>query len=157
MNRFLLMLLVALVGVPVLVMSFAYIRNKTGGPELWAYDDTVKALKRMSKDPDSLVIKEYFIVKKPNDTLENIYVCGIADGKNSFGAMSGGNRFVSISMRSIKAETFDFVNLVTDRDANYMQAVQLERLVPFDSVYWNEMCVDEKHPAIKFMDYLKWL
>jgi hypothetical protein len=101
-------LVILIVAIPVVIIAGAYIRNKAIGPAGWAEENTLKALKAKMKDPESMAIRSSYIVQrsKGDDSVE-IFVCGIVDGKNSFGGYTGGVRFASRSVSSKRFNTFD--------------------------------------------------
>lgn|SRR5450830_537924 len=151
--KFLKWLALIVVAVPVLLVGGMYIRNVTVGAEGWAKDDAAKALKEKMKDPDSMVIRSEYIVKSIAPTGdEQIAVCGIVDGKNGFGAFTGGLRFVAISYHDTKAKTFKTYSVEMDNTsiADRATAKQVKQLTAFEEVYWNKNCVDDTHPALVF-------
>lgn len=142
-------LLILLVTIPVILVASVYLRNKVVGPTGWAEDNTIKGLRSKMKNPDSMIIRESFFVHKVNDRGdEEISVCGIVDGKNSFGGYAGGTRFASnsVSYKAIGAFNTAFVE-IEDAEQKAL-ASRVKRLSPFEAVYWNEHCVDDTHPAI---------
>ncbi|MBI3712631.1 MAG: hypothetical protein HY253_06685 [Burkholderiales bacterium] len=143
-------LLILLVSIPIVLITSVYVRNKAIGPAGWAEDNTVKALKAYMKDPDSMVVRSSYTLSSTNaDGDMEIRICGIVDGKNSFGGYTGGTRFVSKSVRNKRFETFD-TNFVKIEDSEETaRALKLEMLSGFDKVYWNEYCVDSAHPPTK--------
>ncbi|PHV26377.1 hypothetical protein CSQ93_20030 [Janthinobacterium sp. BJB426] len=142
---------VLIIGVPSLMAAGYYVRNKMAGPDGWAKDDALKALKAKMKDPDSTVIRSSYLVhkRKDSETME-IVVCGIVDGKNGFGAYTGGTRFVSVSADNEKLNTFD--TYIVEMDEASMQDREASKkgisLTSFEEVYWNGYCVDAQHPAL---------
>jgi hypothetical protein len=139
---------VVVLGIPVLLVASIYTRNKAVGPQGWAEDDTIKKLQAKMKDPDSMVIRSSFFVWVNKGDYTEIRMCGIVDGKNSFGGYTGGSRFVSVS-RSYK-DTFDnfIVELDNSSASDRAAAERIGTVTPFEKVYWNEYCVDESHPAL---------
>lgn len=132
--------------VPALLIAGIFVRNKAVGPVGWAHDNTVTRLKALMKDPDSLVIRSSYVVEMPEGDGSTIGVCGIVDGKNSFGGFTGGSRFVSSSSRT--PNTFD-TNVVVMEDISQTEtAHSVGMLSGFESVYWNAYCVDPSHPAL---------
>lgn len=144
-------LVIVLIGIPVVLVGGIYIRNKAVGPVGWAEDNAMKALRGMMKDPDSMVIRSSFIVRKPNTSGgEDIAICGIVDGKNGFGGYTGGTRFVSVSLTTNGSygETFDTRTIQIEDSAEKAKAVDVKMLSGFEKVYWNDNCVDAEHPAL---------
>jgi len=138
-----------IVAIPVIFVAGVYVHNKAIGPVGWAQDNTEKALKRMMKDPDSMVVRSSYVVQKTDDSGDQlIYVCGIVDGKNSFGGYAGGSRFASKSTYSKRFETFDTQSVHMEDAAQQRAAKQVGMLSGFDKVYWNDWCVDSEHPAV---------
>ena len=142
-------ILIVVVAIPVLLVAGIYIRNKSVGPEGWAKDNTEKKLVASMKDPDSMVIRSYYFVKNTAaNGDEEIYMCGIVDGKNSFGAYTGGTRFASRSTSSKSLNTFDTWDVQMDSEERKATASRLGRLSAFEEVYWNKWCVDSQHPPL---------
>ena len=99
--KYLLIAVVVLViGVPSLMAAGYYVRNKMAGPDGWAKDDALKALKAKMKDPDSTVIRSSYLVhkRKDSETME-IVVCGIVDGKTT-GVTKANKRKASTEKRN---------------------------------------------------------
>jgi hypothetical protein len=137
------------IAVPLLLIAAAYIRNKAVGPTGWAEDNTMKELRAKMKDPDSLVIKSsYFVHRLDSEGDEEILMCGILDGKNSFGGYTGGMRFTSRSVSSERLGTFDTYTVEMEDPEQKAAASTVNMLSAFEKVYWNEYCVDEKHPPL---------
>lgn len=137
------------IAVSVALMGGIYVHNKAIGPVGWAQDNTVKALREKMKDPDSMVIRSSYVVEKAdNKGNQFIYICGIVDGKNSFGGYGGGTRFASKSEYSQSLDTFDTWSVQMDDPEQQRTADSVGMLSAFDSVYWNDWCVDATHPAV---------
>ncbi|WP_241988151.1 hypothetical protein [Dokdonella fugitiva] len=138
-----------IVALPVVLIAGIYIHNKAIGPVGWAQDNTEKALREHMKDPGSMVIRSSYVVQK-TDAKGNqlIYICGIVDGKNSFGGYAGGTRFASKSEYSKALDTFDTWSVQIEDPEQERSAREVGMLSGFDSVYWNDWCVDASHPAI---------
>jgi hypothetical protein len=131
------------VAVPFVLTASIYIRNKAVGPAGWAQDNTVKALKEHMKDPSSMVIESSYVVQKTDDKGHQlISICGIVDGRNSFGGYSGGTRFASQSTYSKSAETFYTLAVQMEDPKKQRTAKEVGMLSAFDIVYWNDWCVD---------------
>jgi hypothetical protein len=138
-----------IVAVPVVLIASIYIRNKAIGPAGWAQDNTVKALKERMKDPSSMVIRSSYVVQKMDDKgNQTISICGIVDGRNGFGGYAGGTRFASKSEYSKSLETFDTSSVQMEDPEQERTAKEVGMLSGFDSVYWNDWCVDATHPAV---------
>ena len=133
-------ILFSIVGVFVLFAGGSYVRNKIIGPEGWALDKTEAKLKSMMKDPASTEIRsaQAFVNADPKTGAKVIHICGVVDGKNSFGAYSGGTRFVSRSVAT--ADTFDTyeVDLEDPEDVSLSRAANLPSA--FEKVYWAPYC-----------------
>lgn len=149
--KFLKWLAIVVVGVPVLLMAGIYVRNKSVGPVGWAEDNTIKALKAKMKDPDSMVVRSSYFVQTATPTGDTeISMCGIADGRNSYGGYAGGTRFVSVSLDSKSTNTFDTYIVQMDESSatERAESKQVKMLTGFEKVYWNGHCVDGAHPAL---------
>lgn len=111
------------------------------------------SISNLLKDPSSAQFSDEFLVENlPDDSgYQNINVCGLVNGKNSFGAFSGSTRFV--------------VALVVNRSQNILEATDSElddgndqatlstenqenKETVFEQVYWNKMCINSQHPAM---------
>ncbi len=140
---------VFLVAIPIVFVAGVYVRNKAVGPVGWAEDNTIKALKAKMKDPDSMVIRSSFVIQRTNEKNDTeIFICGIVDGKNSFGGYAGGTPFASRSVSSKALGTFDTYSVEMEDWKSKETAKQVKRLSPFESVYWNDYCVDSTHPPL---------
>ncbi|MBA5686964.1 hypothetical protein [Rugamonas apoptosis] len=151
MMKFLKWLAIVVLLVPVLLVAGFYVRNKAVGPAGWAEDNTIKTLRARMKDPDSMVIRSSYFVRKVAASGDvEIAMCGIVDGKNSFGGFTGGTRFVSVSTDYKNTETFDthIVQMDESSSSDRAAAQSLHRVTPFEEVYWNGHCVDDAHPAL---------
>lgn len=149
--RALKLIAIAIIGIPAVLVAGIYLRNKAVGPVGWAEDAAMNALRARMKDPDSIVIRSSFIVRKPNrNNGEDIAVCGIVDGKNSFGGFTGGARFVSVSttLKVGNSETFDTRTIQIEDSSEKTEAASVGMLSSFEQVYWNDSCVDPAHPAL---------
>ena len=138
-----------IIAIPVVLIASIYIHNKAIGPVGWAQDNTVKALKERMKDPNSMVIRSSYVIQKMDDNGNQfISICGIVDGRNGFGGYAGGTRFASKSEYSKSLETFDTLSVQTEDPEQERTAKEVGMLSGFDSVYWNDSCVDATHPAV---------
>ncbi|WP_133178971.1 hypothetical protein [Shewanella decolorationis] len=150
--KFIVILIVVLGGS---LFAGIFLYNKSIGPEGWAKNNTEKMLSSVMKNPESMVIRSYFFVKKPTSTSSyNLYMCGVVDGLNSFGAYSGGTRFASSSyyMDSSSGSAFDTTNLQIADKMEIDDARSVGMLSSFEKVYWNEWCVDSQHPPLSVGD-----
>jgi hypothetical protein len=130
-----------------------FIRNKAIGPVGWAEDNTMQKLKLQMKDFNSMVIRSSYIVQRTTETgSTEIYVCGVVDGKNSFGGFTGGSRFASRSVSNKSLGTFDTYLVEVEDEAMKSKARAVKKLSPFESVYWNNYCVDSTHPSLTIND-----
>jgi hypothetical protein len=138
-----------LIAIPLAFVGGVYIRNKAVGPVGWAQDNTVKALKAKMKDPDSMVIRSSFVIRKYFDKQNyEISICGIVDSKNSFGGYTGGTPFVSTSSSSESLGTFSTISVEME-DAQLKElANRVKQLSGFEAAYWNAQCVDSAHPPL---------
>ena len=141
-------ILVLIVLIPVVIMVSFFIRNKAVGPEGWARDDVEKALRTKMKDPDSMVIRSSYVVKRVVGARTEISICGIVDGRNSFGGYAGGMKFASMSVSNKELGTFDTHTVELENPADTVDARSVRRLSGFEDVYWNQFCVDASHPAL---------
>lgn len=110
------------------------------------------------KDPDSAKFKSIFIVRGKQDEngFETAYVCGVVDGKNSFGAYTGGIRFVVRQSIGHKYRTFDTASVTledSEKRATPESVNSEKRETIFESIYWNSKCVDSTHPATYSGEY----
>lgn len=135
-------LVIAVIAIPVLLVGGSYIRNKTVGPEGWAMDNTATRLKEHFKDPDSVVIRSSRTIAKvdPESKGTVIHICGLVDGKNSFGAYPGAVRFVSRSVYSKATDTFDTYAVTVENPQETSAARQVDRRSGFEKVYWDPNC-----------------
>jgi hypothetical protein len=134
------------VAVPVVFVAGIFVVNKISGPVGWAKADVEKNLRAQMKDPDSMVIRSSFVVKRKMEGRTEISVCGTVDGKNNFGGYTGGMRFASRSVST--KNTFDTYTVKIEDPRDLAQARNLNILSTFEKIYWNEFCVDERHPAL---------
>jgi hypothetical protein len=134
--------------VPVVVVAGSCVRNKVIGPVGWATDDVEKALRAQMKDPDSMVIRSSYVVKRQVELGQEISICGFVDGRNSFGAYSGPVRFVSKSFSSRRLKVFETSMVKLENSSETKEAHEANMLSVFEDMYWNKYCVDESHPAL---------
>ncbi|SDM56860.1 hypothetical protein SAMN05428957_10870 [Oryzisolibacter propanilivorax] len=110
-----------------------------------------KVIAARMKDPDSAKFRDVYTVDAPS-TLPNtrrIAVCGVVDGKNSFGTYTGGDRFVVLQSFDSKFNTQDTVTAEVepaDRRATPDSRKAGMPATVYESVYWNRYCVDASHP-----------
>jgi hypothetical protein len=142
-------ILLGIVASPIALLCASWIHNKVIGPTGWAKDDAEKALRVLMKDPDSTVIRSYFVTqRRDNSGATDIYLCGIVDAKNSFGAFTGGTLFTSHSAYDEKYRTFETYSTNIEDPVDSDTAHKLGMLSAFEKVYWNDFCVDSLHPPL---------
>lgn len=104
------------------------------------------------KDPDSAIFAGVFVIResaKDGGIGQSVSACGIVDGKNSYGAHTGGARFVAHGLQGKNLLHFSIVELddgnrratVGSRDTSQPETI-------FEAVYWNKYCVDAAHPPL---------
>ncbi|EGR0073208.1 hypothetical protein [Vibrio cholerae] len=130
--------LLVIITIPTLVVFSIFIRNKAIGPEGWMRDDLISELKKMVKNPESLVIRQEYVYRKNDSPLTHIYICGLADARNSFGAYTGGFRFVATGYYTEKLYNFSGVNIETDDEIATAKSVGVK--TAFEKVYWDSYC-----------------
>lgn len=142
---------ILIIAIPVLFMAGAVIRNKVVGPDGWAQDNTTERLKARMKDPDSMVIRASYIVRRQEPGTKRIIIaiCGLVDGKNGFGGYTGGTRFMSRSVDNQDLGTFDTGEVALEDPQDKSVADSVHRLSAFEEIYWNADCVDAVHPALQ--------
>ena len=96
-----------------------------------------KAISAKLKDPGSAKFTDVFLVevKAPAPETRHVAVCGTVDGKNSFGAYSGGSRFVvlkSFGLGQFKTEGTVFAEIEDVSSTSSAKA--------FAQVYWSKYC-----------------
>ncbi len=135
---------VLLVAIPVVFVAGIYVRNKAIGPVGWAEDNTIKALKEKMKDPDSMAIRSSFVIRRTDERngSEEIFICGIVDGRNSFGGYAGGTRFASRSVFSKALGTFDTYSVEIEDWKDKEMATQAKMQSSFEKFHWNKWCLD---------------
>ncbi|EFI60726.1 MULTISPECIES: hypothetical protein [Comamonas] len=92
-----------------------------------------KNIARKLKDPDSAKFGKTFIVRKPANELgiSEVVACGTIDGKNSFGAYTGGVRFV---VRGLQGGDLLDISIMELDDPTESKPTT------FEKVYWNAYC-----------------
>lgn len=133
-------LIIVVVAIPVLIVGGSYIRNKGAGPEGWAMDNTTMRLKEHFKDPASMVVKSSRTIATagPGAGVTTIHICGLVDGKNSFGAYAGPVRFVS---RSVTTEdTFDTYAVDVEDPTQTAAARDVNMRSGFEKMTWDPHC-----------------
>lgn len=148
--KWLQVVLVVLVGVPLVIVAGVFIRNKIVGPAGWAKDNTVKQLKASMKDPGSMVIRSSYVVSVagPGPQATTLFLRGVVDAKDDAGAYTGGLRFVSKSIDDNDDGTFDTIAVAIEVPAQKIRADSQHVLSVFESANWNAHCVDAAHPAL---------
>ena len=102
------------------------------------------------KDPSSARHIETFVVGGKGELGKGtLYVCGTIDGKNAFGAYTGGVRYVvrqSIGNDGTNVRNENIHLEDSDRQATSETRNSKNRETIFEKVYWNPSCTDENHP-----------
>jgi hypothetical protein len=95
------------------------------------------------KDPESARFSGEFVVRQPKDKdgFRALATCGVVDGKNSFGAFTGGMRFVAQQTENEKYNTVDTAAVILENPSGDAFVDGM-----FVSLYWNRLCVDSNHP-----------
>ena len=138
--------------VPAVFLAGAFIRNKAIGPIGWAKDDVEKSLRAQMKDPSSMMIRSSYVVVRTSGAQTEISVCGLVDGRNSFGGYVGGMRFASRSVSDKEAGTFETYSVKLEDLKQTSEARSVRMLSGFEHIYWNNWCVDADHPALAVED-----
>ncbi|WP_143182252.1 hypothetical protein [Serratia fonticola] len=112
------------------------------------------------KDPDSARFSDVFIVRgergvtPPEDTWQNVAVCGYVNGKNAFGAYAGSMRFVVLFREYDKSNSHSVIYVKTEETGQKSSKATLDSNNTskpesvFDKIYWNKDCVDAEHSPI---------
>ncbi|MDE2257365.1 MAG: hypothetical protein KGK05_06340 [Xanthomonadaceae bacterium] len=143
--------LLLIITTPFVLAAFFYLRNSSRSLEDWARIHTEEQLRTKMKDPDSMQIRSYYFVRRVDAKGETeINMCGIVDGKNSFGAYTGGTPFASQSKTDRATGTFDTVLVeMEDQDEAKRQALaKIHMPTAFQGLFWDKWCVDAVHPLI---------
>lgn len=136
-------IIIVLIGGIAVLVAGIFMRNRIVGPQGWALDDAKQQLRVMMKDPDSMRIRTHYIVTRArDDNWTDIYICGVVDGKNSFGAYAGGTRFVSHSVSNRRS--FQTISVQMEDEREWQQAHQLGLPSGFETAYWNPWCADDQ-------------
>lgn len=107
-------------------------------------------VKKELKDPESAIFGESFVISSPlmkdGIRLDAYALCGVVNGRNTFGAYTGGTRFIA---RGLAHKKSAFVTSVifedSDRRATVTSAETDKKATIFEEIYWNKECVDSKH------------
>ncbi len=93
-----------------------------------------KNIARKLKDPDSAKFGKTFVVRKPSTTgaFSEVAACGTMDGKNSFGAYTGGTRFV---VKGLQGDGLLDISIMELDDPTESKPTS------FEKVYWNAYCM----------------
>lgn len=123
-------------GVWILALTGAFLAA-CGSQDDNARGSAEKAISAKLKDPSSARFSDVFLVeaKAPVPETRHVAVCGTVDGKNSFGAYSGGSRFVvlkSFGLGQFKTEGTLFAEIENLSSASSANA--------FAQVYWSKYC-----------------
>lgn len=139
------------IGLGVLVLGFigvGFIANVSASMEDKARWTAEKAVTMQLKDPDSVKFRDIFVVAKPTDIKDifSVAVCGVVDGKNSFGAFTGGQRFVAkmVTDKSGNGSVKD-LQIEDDKRATVDSLRTKNKTTVFEKIYWNDYCVDATH------------
>jgi len=149
MKKYIKWFLALLVIVPILFVVGVVVYTKLSGPLGWAEDNTQRALKAMMIKSGSMEILSSYVIQKQDakDQSTEIFICGFVKGDMT-GPNSGGLRFASRSVSSKALGTFDTYTVEMEDPMKKDDAVKMKMLTPFETVYWNEFCVDGTHPAL---------
>ena len=110
---------------------------------------TREAVAAKLKDPTSAVFEGLRVVRSPSEKEGWFAVCGVVNGRNSFGAMSGAERFVARGIQK-SANGSGVLEIATiwfeggDRRAARVADGRAETL--FEELHWNAYCTDDRHP-----------
>ena len=123
-----------------------------GSPDFWMIEASKKAASERLKDPPSarFPVDPFIVRNQRKDGLELVAVCGMIDGKNGFGAYSGGTRFVAWNVVGKNEDsTAPYQVEMDDGDGRATAASQYTEYptTSFEDVHWNKSCVDAVHPA----------
>lgn len=109
-----------------------------------------KAAESTLKDPASARHIETFAVRGKGEEGKNtIYACGTIDGKNSFGAYTGGVRYVvqqGIGHDGTRVYNVSIHTEESDHRATSETRFSVKKETVFEKVYWNPSCTNEAHP-----------
>lgn len=136
--------------IAVIVLVSLGVLTACGSPDEKAKANAERAVAAKLRDPDSARFSDEFVVRQKvnSNNFVDLATCGVVDGKNLFGAYTGGARFVAVQSESDKYNVFDTSNVILEEnhdgapetyDAPQMQSI-------FELVYWNAYCVDATHP-----------
>lgn len=98
-----------------------------------------KQVSEMLKDPESARFTGSYFLENPSagDGYTSGHVCGVVNGKNSFGAYAGGKRYVATAF--FGKGVLDVSNVQIESGSS--ASVTPGGPTPFESVYWNPGCV----------------
>lgn len=136
----------------IILIAICSVLASCGSDDDYARSSAEKQVSARMKDPDSVKFRNEFIVHKEidKDGFQDLTTCGIVDGKNSFGAYTGGSRFVVSQSRNEKYRTFDTISvMVEDKSERRATVSSRDTDKPetiFERVYWNPGCSDATHP-----------
>ena len=116
----------------------------------WAAEKVVAA---SLKDPDSAKFKDVYVQDaqhEQNELLRFQVVCGVVDGKNSFGALTGGSRFIVLQAlaKKIQNDSPSTISVNIESSDRRPTAASWNKENPetlFES-HWNKSCVNATHP-----------
>ncbi len=137
--------------VVLLTIPFCATASKKIEVDELAKASALKELKTRMKDPDSAVIRSSFIVRRPDSKfhhIEEVNVCGVVDGKNSYGGYTGGTLFVAIGYLVVQEKQFFTITVALESLQEKRRAESVGTPSPFERVYWNVYCVDGTKPPV---------
>lgn len=104
------------------------------------------------KDPDSARFSGVYLVPgNRRESMQDVAICGMVNGKNGFGAYGGSERFVAYGYKGtaggskllgVSRAYFEG----SDRRATVGTAEAPNKATIFEEIHWNEACVDATHP-----------
>lgn len=111
------------------------------------------AAARQLKDSESARFSGEYVIRNTPDQegTQTFFVCGRVDGKNGFGAYTGGSRYVASFGYLAKGDTVlpFYVSIESPEEmvttAETLHKLQKESI--FEVTVWNKHCVDPAHPA----------
>ena len=113
----------------------------------WAAE---KAVASSLKDPDSAKFDRTYVIRKETDDrgFSRLAACGVVNGKNSYGAYSGGARFVVWGSQGPNSQNLTSVNIENpfERAATAESRSTGKFETIFEKISWNAYCVDATHP-----------
>lgn len=151
-RSFVKVVLVTIFGLALAAAFGLYSRNEALEPQRLAQENTIRLLKEGLRDPESLIIRSsYVVITEEKNGSYAINVCGIFAAKNSFGGYAESRNFSSHSVGTTRPKSLATarIDIETLNDVERASRKSSHQLTPFESVYWNEYCVDQAHPALE--------